>query len=406
MAFLGRLVLWSVQVVLWGGTGLAVAWVLVRTATIPAQAFWITGAGIGLLGLNLSLFLSLARDRRRASEDSARLRKDQRTLNDNLELVRAEMAALTYSFESSARQRTQRLVSEMHVLEGLIEQLNDREGPLADGGGHTGRDPDHQADGAESGSRNAARPAAPEVIREALDDNRIDLHLQPVVSLPQRRLRCFEALTRLRTADGETLMPAQYLPVAEAAGFASSIDNLLLLRTVQIVRRLPARERHILLMCNISAGTLGDNAFFDQFIDFVGDNKDLPHQIVFEFSQRTIEHAGPEEMRQLARLGDLGFRLSMDQVKDLSVDPHYLSDRNFRFLKIPAPLLLDPARAALRDIDPADMKAEFQRRGIDLIVDRIEDERTVVEVLEYNVDYGQGFLFGPPRPVQAVTQAA
>ena len=40
------------------------------------------------------------------------------------------------------------------------------------------------------------------LIRGALEQNRIDLYLQPIVTLPQRKVRYYEAFTRLRTADG------------------------------------------------------------------------------------------------------------------------------------------------------------------------------------------------------------
>ena len=50
-----------------------------------------------------------------------------------------------------------------------------------------------------------------EIIRRALEENRVDLYLQPVVSLPQRKLRFYEALSRLRSEDGAIIMPAQYI---------------------------------------------------------------------------------------------------------------------------------------------------------------------------------------------------
>jgi len=52
-------------------------------------------------------------------------------------------------------------------------------------------------------------------IREALGSNRIDLYLQPIVSLPQRRTRHYEAFSRIRTADGRIVTPAQYIEVAK-----------------------------------------------------------------------------------------------------------------------------------------------------------------------------------------------
>ena len=49
-----------------------------------------------------------------------------------------------------------------------------------------------------------------------------------------------------------------------------------------------------------------------------------------------------------------------------------------------------------------DFKELLARSGIDLIVERVEEEKTVVQLLEFNVGYGQGFLFGEPKPVRDV----
>ena len=44
------------------------------------------------------------------------------------------------------------------------------------------------------------------MIRSAIDANRIDLYLQPIVTLPQRKVRYYEAMSRLRTETGEVLL--------------------------------------------------------------------------------------------------------------------------------------------------------------------------------------------------------
>ncbi len=381
--------------------GVAVAGAIwTRTAGYLSPTEAVVAAG-GFFLLNVQIHGGwIGRRRRQALEHAlARIDTAQKRLNDGLELVREEMSSLTYTYESTARLRTERLVSEVRVLEDLIGRL-DHAGPdeASDPGGRSrdGIDAPREREGPLDG----AAADMLEAIRTALEDNRVDLHLQPIVSLPQRRLRFFEALTRLRDESGGLIMPAEYLPVAEEAGLISVIDNLLLFRSVQIVRRLPPRDRHVALMCNISARTLKDTSFFNQFLDFMEENRDLSHQIIFEFAQDTVDHAGPEEMAHLGRLADMGFRLSMDNVANLDVNPSYLQKRNFRFVKIPADLLLDQRAARVSDIDTADLKALFRRHGVDLIVEKIENERTVVEILEYDVDYGQGYLFGAPRPIR------
>ena len=64
-----------------------------------------------------------------------------------------------------------------------------------------------------------------------------------------------------------------------------------------------------------------------------------------------------------------------------------------------ANLLLDRRGGA--DIHPVDFADLLARYGIELIAEKIESEGTVVELLDYDVKYGQGYLFSPPRPVRA-----
>jgi len=243
-------------------------------------------------------------------------------------------------------------------------------------------------------------------IREAIEANRMDLYLQPVVTLPQRKVRFYEALSRLRTASGEQVMAEDFMPHAEAAGLMPKIDNLLVFRCVQILRRLLMKNRDIGLFCNLSATTLSDTELFPQFADFVDANRALAPSLVFEFKQQAYRAMGPMEYESLASLSSRGFRFSMDHVSDLRMEPRELSERGFRFLKVPGALLLRPGNVGSGDIHPADLSDLLARYHIDLIAERIENESSVVDLLDFDVRFGQGFLFSQPRPVRADAMAA
>jgi cyclic-di-GMP phosphodiesterase TipF (flagellum assembly factor) len=62
--------------------------------------------------------------------------------------------------------------------------------------------------------------------------------------------------------------------------------------------------------------------------------------------------------------------------------------------------LLDPKLNSASDIHPSDLSDLLGRFGIDLIAERIEGERAVVDLLDFDVRFGQGFLFAPPRPLR------
>jgi cyclic-di-GMP phosphodiesterase TipF (flagellum assembly factor) len=237
-------------------------------------------------------------------------------------------------------------------------------------------------------------------LRNAIDENRIDIFLQPMVTLPQRKVRFYEAVTRLRDERDQLIAAEEFISLAEASGLIGRIDNMVMLRCVQVLRRLMVRNKDVGVFCNVAASTLGNSTSFAQCLDFLEANRALAPSLVLEFKQSTFRNLGPAETENLAALAQRGFRFSMDHVTDLRIEPRELADRGVRFIKVPASLLLDPRQASTSDIHPSDLSDLLGRFGIDLIAERIEGERAVVDLLDYDVRFGQGFLFAPPRPLR------
>ena len=169
------------------------------------------------------------------------------------------------------------------------------------------------------------------------------------------------------------------------------IDNMLLFRSVQVVRRLLMKNRDIGLFCNIASPTLHDAKLFPQIAEFMTANRALAPSLVLEFRQETWRAMGPLEMEGLAALRDLGFRFCMDQVADLRIEPRELGERGIRFVKVPASGLLGQFSLHGSDIHPSDLSDLLARYGISLVADRIETEAQVVDLLDYELRFGQGF---------------
>jgi cyclic-di-GMP phosphodiesterase, flagellum assembly factor TipF len=238
-------------------------------------------------------------------------------------------------------------------------------------------------------------------IREAVEANRIELHLQPIVTLPQRKVRYYEALARLRTGDGTLLAADDFIALAQAGALMPRVDDQMVFRCVQVVRRLISKNQDVGLFCNLSASTLADVASFAHLIEFMSANRALASALVFELAQSAYRKFGKIENESLAALASLGFRWSLDHIADLKFEPRDLADRGFRFVKVPAPLLLARESGGAADIHPADLAGLLERFGIDLMVEKIENEAAVADLLDHGVKYGQGYLFAPPRPVRA-----
>ena len=307
--------------------------------------------------------------------------------------------------ETVAHARNDQLIAEMQMVETLVKQLAERVAVSGIEPSNPVKPEETEAvkndDTALTLEDQTARDAKLlKTIRASLDENRVDLYLQPIVTLPQRKTRFYEALSRLRDDTGKVIMPDAYMKIAEPAGMMPMIDNILLFRCVHVMRKMVERNREVGVFCNVSTLTLLDSEFFPQFIDYMKHNQDLAGSLIFEFGQATIGASGPLEFESLKALADLGFTFSMDKVERLDVDFQVLADMNFRYFKVPADMFLSDLEHTGSPILAEDFPELLMRSGITLIIEKIEDERSVVNLLDYDIEYGQGYHFSEPRPVR------
>jgi cyclic-di-GMP phosphodiesterase TipF (flagellum assembly factor) len=368
-------------------------------------AGWAAGsaalAGTTALLVAFHAFVAQALTRSALEREIEAVRQAHRLLVDAMEAVQCSVETVEKKVETGRDARDSLLDAEVRMLEDLVRRMGaDLEEKLA--GIATARP------SADPEVRHRRRQSAAlfETVRDALISNRVDLYLQPVVGLPQRKTAYYESYTRLRDDTGRVLMPAEYLAVAEPEGLVAAIDNLLLFRCVQIVRRMARQDRKIGIFCNVSPASLGDEVFFPQFLEFMADNRDLAGALVFEMGQAAFDARGPIEARNMAKLADLGFRFSIDKVQTLDLDFRDLQRSEVKFVKVAADLLIEqlagetPIPTALKDIRQEDF-ADFTRRyGVELIAEKVETERQVVDILDLDLRLGQGHLFGEPRAIK------
>ena len=81
------------------------------------------------------------------------------------------------------------------------------------------------------------------VVTKAIKSRRIEIFLQPVVSLPKRKTAYYEVFTRLRNETNNLILPETFIPVAEGAGLMPLIDNMMLLRAIKIIRQRSEERR-------------------------------------------------------------------------------------------------------------------------------------------------------------------
>ncbi|WP_194164627.1 EAL domain-containing protein [Microvirga thermotolerans] len=247
--------------------------------------------------------------------------------------------------------------------------------------------------GQESRERQAIR---------AFETGGVELHLQPVVALPRRKVCLYEALARLRLADGTLIGPAEFLPALERAGHARSFDGAMLDRAIAVARHLAARRSEASVAVNLSPRSLGEPGFLNAVLRRLETAPEVAGRIVLEWPQACWRALDPEGRDAVFALGGLGIPLSVDGVRDLHLDVRTLAEQGVRFVKIPAETILAASDAdGSRGPDVRDLAAHLRRSGIRLVAERVEREEAVPALAELGVPLAQGFVFAAPRAVRA-----
>lgn len=238
-----------------------------------------------------------------------------------------------------------------------------------------------------------------EILDDAIRHNKIDLFMQPIVGLPSRQTKMYELYGRVRVAGGSYLPAHRFLEVAEDKQVISTIDNLLLLRCLELLQEklpfqgTPPSTPYVL---NISGTTLKDRGFMGDLVTFLSRNAHMAKRLTFEIPQLGLENIDNKSVAILKALSKLGCRFSMDRIYSRHIDIEMLKAMHIRSMKMDSQWLITEASTDSGLSRIMRIKTVLDSAGIDIVVDRIETEDDLLEVLDFGVDYGQGYLFGKP----------
>lgn len=334
-----------------------------------------------LLAALLLLGVALLRQELRQYEQrrhAAGLERSLMTLAAGMDDIRRQL---------SEQGATGEMVREMRLLQTLLSRIVARQP-------ETAREPG-TAD-SRPGQAEDASPATDirMAVQEALSENRVDLHIQPIVQLPSRRVAHYECFSRVRDARGRVIFPNDYLDIAHSAGLTGTLDNLLLFRCIQLVRKLGHRQPGVRFFVNISPHSIEDDEFFSQFTDFMATNPELAVRLVFEFPLDAFLQLSADARKSLMRLAAAGYVFSLDHAEGLDIDLPLLARTHVRYLKIDGAALLADGEGG------AQLARDARGLGISVIATHVEEESQVPDLLDLDFGLSQGYLFGHPRPLK------
>jgi cyclic-di-GMP phosphodiesterase TipF (flagellum assembly factor) len=272
------------------------------------------------------------------------------------------------------------------IADNLVDQVEDEES-LAD-----------RADASASSS--PAAKIGPDEGR--ISDNSLKLHLRPVVELPTRKPLYYDAFMRLDTGDGSYLEETEFNQRIKTKDLQPMVDKPILLAAIRMIRNLVLLKTPAGIFCPLSAATLRNTRIFNALLTDLKENESVIGSMVIEIRQREFAGLDQEQTDRLAELAELDIALSLTDVQDIAINPCELFASGFRFVKVPASILLHADTDTMaQGAQPTTLAADLDAAGIQLVATQVERDREIANLTELNVLLAQGNLFAPPRPVNA-----
>ncbi len=227
-------------------------------------------------------------------------------------------------------------------------------------------------------------------IRRAFEEDRFELHVQPIVDLASGEIVQRELLIRMRGTDGALIPPGAFLPAAEKHGAIRDIDRWVIARGADIA------ATGIDVEINISAASIGDPGLIADIEHELERTGADPSRLVFEITETALIEKTKVAVALAEHLRELGCRFALDDFGSGYGGFHYLKHLPMDFLKIDREFIRD-ARTEEADRHVISAIVGLAKGfGLQTIAEGVEDQETREMLRDFGVDHVQSFHVGRP----------
>lgn len=232
-------------------------------------------------------------------------------------------------------------------------------------------------------------------IESAIKKDRLRLHAQPIVDI-QRKTAFSELLIRIENVTGGIISAGQFIGLAEASGLIRTMDDWVVREAIGIIDVTGDK-----FSINISPQSIGGSTFLPFLKRQLETHNIDPGSLMIEFLE-TIPMSMCGNVLKIARMLRKGkHRFSLDDVGHTSAGKNswlfflkQLEESPPDFLKLDGCFVQN-----LKEPQNQQTVEAVVKLGIPTIAEYVEDQQTMLRLIDLGVRYFQGFFTGPPGPI-------
>jgi diguanylate cyclase (GGDEF)-like protein len=234
-------------------------------------------------------------------------------------------------------------------------------------------------------------------LRQAIAKGELVLYYQPIYSLSTGAFCEAEALVRWQHPTQGLILPLEFIPLAEETGLILPLGVWVLHAACK-----QARIWNVPISVNLSLMQLLQGDIVQTVSEALAASGVSPTLLRLEITETMIGYDPMRMGDQLRALKVLGVRLALDDFGTGYSSMSYLRDMPIDTLKIDRSFIRDPEVLPKDEAILGAILRLAQALQLDVVCEGIETERQQSCLQRLQCDYGQGYLYSKPMPVEQV----
>ena len=237
-------------------------------------------------------------------------------------------------------------------------------------------------------------------VTSALNDNRMRLVLQPIVSAQSKQPAFYECLLRMVRKDGRLIGAAEFITIAEQLGLSRLIDRRTLELAVAILKQYP----EVTLSLNVSGLTCGDHDWLVALHKLTGGQASITKRLIVEITETAALDSFQQTVVFVDTLKELGCRVAIDDFGAGYTSYRSLKNLNADMVKIDGGFVKNLASDQSDRVFIKMMSELANAFEMETVAEWVTDQATSDIVCGMGITYLQGFHYGMPMEVHEVAE--
>jgi len=239
-----------------------------------------------------------------------------------------------------------------------------------------------------------ARKSLEADLREAVEQEDMVVHYQPLLNTQTREIEGFEALLRWKRRDLEYVSPAEFIPVAEEIGLIDRLGEWVLRQACRDAALWPPE---ISVAVNLSPLQFRSGNIVRTVLKVLTETGLAARRLEIEITESVLLEASEVTLSTLHQLKQLGVRIALDDFGTGYSSLSYLSSFPFDKIKIDRSFIRDlTTRADASAV--VELVVDLGRKlNIVTTAEGVETEAQMACLQKIGCDQVQGFLFARPK---------